>query len=462
MRRTTVLALLAALLVGGWIWLFERGEPESGDGQPVFEVEPDEVLAVAIERPEEPDLRLSRQGDGFLVGEGDGAPAPADGTEADLLLQNVASLRSGRELPEVPDGDLAAFGLDPPGLTIRITTGAGSAAAGFGDETPAPGNRYLRFGDSVLVVPAFARDNFDRDAWDLRDKRVFRLETPAARGLRLTAAGETVELVREAGVWSIVRPFRFAADAYEASGLANRLLDVEMTGLAPPPAEAEEDPFGFDRPRLTAELDLAVGPEETAASRTIHFGSESGGPAGIFARVGSEPAVFVVPKSLVEELEEGVTGGLSALRSLRLFRFAAFRAIELRVGNADGETVFRRRDGAEGREWTVEAGGAETAPADSEAVDDLLYKLNSTDAEAVAAAGLPDDGARWTISVREEVEGSEDPAEAAAESVRIAVAAGGEAQALRTGDERALRLAPAAWEEITGLLAAARTPAEDP
>lgn len=464
MRRTTLAALLFTLVVAGWIALFERDAPDLEDGEAVFAWAEEDILAVEIERPGEPVVRLSREEDGFLVAEGDASPAPADAVEADLLLQNVTSLRFERRIEAVSDDLLADFGLGPPGLVVRVVGETGEASAGFGDETPAPGNRYLLADQAVLVVPAFARGNFDKKGWDLRDKRVFRFESPAARGLRLTAAGETVELAREAGSWRIVRPFGFAADPYEASGLATRLLDAGMLGLAPETGEDgdEEDPFGLAAPRLTAGLDLAVGPEEIAVSRTIRFGGASRTPPGVFARVAGEPLVFVVSEALVEELAESAAEGLSGLRSLRLFGFAAFRAAELRLDAPDGETVFRRVDGEAGREWTMATEAADPIPADATAVEDLLYALNSTDAEGVGGEALAETGANWTITVTEENDGSGGSAESGPESVRIAVAETGGAEARRTGDDRTLVLSAETWDEVAALLSAARTPEAPP
>ena len=253
--------------------------------------------------------------------------------------------------------------------------------AGFGDETPAAGNRYLQLGERVLVTSAFARDNFDLSAWDLRDKRVFRLDTPAARRLRVSAGETAVEVAREDGVWNILRPYRFAADPYEASQFASRLLDAEMAGAAPEPDDGEEDPFGLASPRLTAELDLVAGPQEAAVSRTVHFGGESRTPPGVFARLGADPLVFVVGKPLFDALREAAETEMANLRSLDLFRFAAFRTVALQFTTPDGETTFQRREGEEGREWTMVSGGAAPLVVDTVAVEDLLYELNSTEAQ---------------------------------------------------------------------------------
>ena len=468
MRRTTLLALLAAAGVAGWIALFERDEPTAEEGKPVFDLDEAAIGAVAIERPGEPAVRLTREGEGFVVTEGDRPPSPADSGEVDLLLQNLGSLRYQREIEGAEAGDFADFGLAPPGLGVRVfprpdPSGAEPLVAGFGDETPAAGNRYLRLGDRVLVVSAFARDNFDRSAWDLRDKRVFRLDAPAARRLRLTTGdGAAAELARVEGVWSILLPYRFAADPYKASQLAAQLLDAVMTGLAPDPGEEPGDPFGLNAPRLRAELRLVVGPQEEEVSRALRFGEESSTPPGVFARLESDPSVFVVGKPLFDALREGAETALADLRSLDLFRFAGFRAVRLVVQGPEGEARFERRDGEEGREWTMANGGAAPVVVDTVAVEDLLYKLNSTEAEGVGGEQLPSDGAGWTIAVTEATEGPEAATTSEPERVRLTVSESGAVEALRAGDERTLLLSPEAWEEITTLLATARTSVPQP
>jgi len=468
MRRTTLLALLAAVAVAGWIALFEREETAANDGRPVFDLNETEILAVEIERPGEPVVRLARDGAGFVVAEGDGPESAAAPSEVDVLLQNVAALGFEREIEGVGAADLGQFGLAPPGLAVRVFPRDGGPdaeplVAGFGDETPAAGNRYLSLGSRVLVASAFARDNFDLGAWDLRDKRVFRLEAPAARRLLLTAGdGTTAEISRERGVWSILRPYRFAADPYEASQLASRLLDAAMAGVAPDGAEAEEDAFGLGSPRLTAELDLVVGPEEDAVSRTVRFGGESLSPPGVFARSGADSLVLVVGTPLFDALREAAATGMGDLRSMDLFRFAGFRAVALLIRSPDGEFVFERREGEEGREWTLAASGRPATVVDTVAVEDLLYRLNSTEAEDVGEPSLPEGGAAWTIAVTEEIEEGEEIDETGPETVHLSVSGSGEVRALRAGDERTLVISEEAWGEVIDLLAEAREPAAEP
>ena len=97
-------------------------------------------------------------------------------------------------------------------------------------------------------------------------------------------------------------------------------------------------------------------------------------------------------------------------------------------------------------------------------MDDLLYRLNSTNAAAVTDSEAPPAGTpAWTITVREEetpLPGPDPPPPARTETVRLS--GGGEEgpQALRAGDERTLRLREADWEEITALLRSLDSPLE--
>lgn len=449
MRKRLIAGLAAAIATLGWILLFERGEPESDDeGASVFAVAADDVLAASIERPGEPEVRLTRtDAEGWVVREGEGAPAGADPGEVDLLLQNLTSLRSEREIPEA--SDLERFGLAPAQLSVEVETADGAFRAGFGSETPVAGNRYLLSGDAVLVVPAFSRNNFDRTAWDLRDKRLFRLDTPAARRVVLTADDDTVAVAREDGVWRILRPFRFGADPYEAATLANRILDADMLGPGDSPPED-----AFDAPRLSASFEVVTGPEEITRLETLEFGVPSDSPPGVFVRR-TDGATAVVAQDLLDDLAQAVEEGLAGVRSLGLFRFAAFRTMELRIESPTETLTFRRGNGEEGRTWTLSIGAGAPVTVDPTSVEDLLYRLNSTEADEVAAAGDLPAGDLWTLTALEDADYGGSATE---ETVRLSTRAEGPIHALRTGDERALTLSSDAWRGITDLIESARAP----
>ncbi len=96
------------------------------------------------------------------------------------------------------------------------------------------------------------------------------------------------------------------------------------------------------------------------------------------------------------------------------------------------------------------------------AVEDLLYELNSTEAEDVGEASLPGDGAAWAIAVTEEVEEGGETRETAPETVRLTVSASGEVRALRTSDDRTLVVSADAWKAIADLFVSAGVPPEGP
>ena len=414
MRRTTLLALLAAMAVAGWIALFEREENASDDGQPVFGLEKAEILAVEIERRGEPTVRLTRVDEGFVVAAGEGPESFADSGEVDFLLQNVGSLRFERELEGIREEDFSKFGLAPPGLAIRVFP-AGDApdaqplTAGFGDESPASGkplspSRRTRFswlrplpGTTSTKAPGTSGTN-GCSRWKLRRRDAS--GSPPALDRQSKWRGK-----RAAGPSSVPTGWRRTPTRRRSSQYG--CWTPRWRAWRPAPRRNLKNSFGLGAPRLRAELSLAVGPQEEEISRTILFGGESRTPPGVFARVESDPLVFVVGKPLFDALREGAETELANLRSLDLFRFAGFQAVTLLVRGPDGEAVFQRREGEEGREWTMEADASLPLVVDTVAVEDLLYKLNSTKADDLGAEQLPSDGAAWTLAVTEASEDSE-------------------------------------------------------
>ena len=132
----------------------------------------------------------------------------------------------------------------------------------------------------------------------------------------------------------------------------------------------------------------------------------------------------------------------------------------LSVTSPEGEFYFERREGEDGRAWTMQAGGATPTPVETVAVEDLLYKLNSTDADGIGGEDLPEPGAAWIFAVTEELDDGEEAA--APETVRLSVSPTGGIRALRAGDERTLAVGAGAWAEIADLFASARAPREEP
>ena len=308
----------------------------------------------------------------------------------------------------------------------------------------------------MLVVPAFARDNFDKSAWELRDKRVFRIESASSRRLRPDRRG------RNGGTRARGRRL---ADPPPLPVRGRSLRGVSTRG--PPPRRGDDEPRSGGRGsppgkarRSTdsgsphpASLPNSISPDLKRPPFRVPSisGARAGTPPGVFAPAGIGSPDLRPPGISLRRAARGVRRTVWAgVRSLRLFRFAAFRAVELRVLAPEGEAVFRRREGEEGREWTLALDGADPTATDAGAVEGpaLRTELDGRREPRRGRTSRRKAPAGPSPFAKKESEGFEEPAETGPESVRFTVLANGEAQALRTDDERTLLLTAAGWEEI--------------
>jgi hypothetical protein len=122
------------------------------------------ILSIPIERVARVEIadggqhvRLRRQsGGGWLVNDAPAPAAVAKHITAALRLLAVTAPRRVLAAGDYSAEQLAAFGLDPPRLEVRVAEAGGSAAQiGFGEATPAENAHYVRIAarPEVYLMP---------------------------------------------------------------------------------------------------------------------------------------------------------------------------------------------------------------------------------------------------------------------------------------------------------------------
>ncbi|HXV65141.1 MAG TPA: DUF4340 domain-containing protein [Vicinamibacteria bacterium] len=421
MKRSTVAALAVLLLLGGYIYFFEREPAPESDGEPVFDVEQDSIVRVDIRERGEPEVTVEKNDDGWRIV----APieADADPDEIDNLLRSAATMSFERAVAKASEVDLGAFGLVEPSVTFSFRTEAGEEQGlAFGSDTPTSGNRYARRqGDEdILVVASHSSLGFEKTAWDLRDKSLFDLSEDAeATRIAIDRPAGRLVFARVDGDWRLEEPFHARAEAYEASGIASQIQSAEMQEIV-----TDGD---FDRPDFTVRLELAGEEEplvlEIGEKRDIDY----------LARSPSRADRFLVDGALVDDLAKEA----SEYVSKKLFHYSTFQVHRFRIG----ERTIEKDGSGEEAVWRETA--PQTRDLDRSVVEDLLYKLNSTSATEIAegVAFAP----KVTIAVvsgdpeREETTELGEPGEDAV-------------YARREGDDVLLKLPLATWQEIEALV----------
>ncbi len=445
LRRSTLVAAAVLVILGGYIYRFEREPISDAVGEEVFGVEEDSIDRIEIRKASEGEpVVLERDGEkGWrLVSP---VLAEADEGEVDLLLQNLATMRFERVVAQASSVKLSDFGLEPPRIEVRFRTKDGSERGfAFGSDTPTPSNQYARRdgGEDVIVVASHLSLNFDKTGWDLRDKAVFALETaPEVKRIEIDRPAGRLVLANEGGLWFLTEP-RSRADRNRAAGIASRVRGAEMREIVSE-TSGDLERYGLVAPSRRLRIEFEG---EGAAALELEIGANK--DSDYYARTPAREQVFVLASDLVGELDSAV----SELQSTKLFDYSTFAVKRFRIQAKGAEPrEFERLDSTDEKKWR------QTAPEpardlDTAAVEDLLYALNGASG-SLASRRNEGDGPDFTVTVWS----GEPPIE---ERVLVRKRAEG-VEVERAGEAVALELTEEAWKDIENKMKLESPPANE-
>jgi hypothetical protein len=158
-------------------------------------------------------------------------PLSADQGSVTSLVTAASSITAERVVdPNVTD--LAAYGLEPAYLTIKVTAATGKVTTLLvGEDTPT-GSAYAKLeGDRRLFsMSKSIKDSLDKSSKDLRDKHLLTFDTNTASKLDLNIAGQPpIEFSRIGpDQWQILKPKPLRADGTQVEDFLGRLKDAQM------------------------------------------------------------------------------------------------------------------------------------------------------------------------------------------------------------------------------------------
>jgi hypothetical protein len=186
-------------------------------------------------------------------------------------------------------------------------------------------------------------------------------------------------------------------------------------------------------PTYEVEIQLVDG-----SSDTLLVGDQK--DTNYYARNPDRPLVYLIGESVINDIKRDETEYVSK----RLFGFATYQAHKLQLTSAEGTTRVYEKIKEDNQDvWKQTA--PEARDMEGTKVDDLLYKLNGTEAEELVTEGPGLEAPRHTITVwsRE----SEN-----VEELVVGEPTGDAVYAQRNGDELVLKLTASTWEEIETLM----------
>jgi len=375
-----LLAVLAIIIVRHTDILHPPVEPAETDRN-IWPEALGDAKELTIQPAEGAKLRFVKAGDDWRIAEP--IDAKASSLPVSRIVDPLKSLLYERAFtPEAQGaGGADLTGLDRPRWTVTLVDDPGAShVLEIGRPVPLSGGRktYVRTpGDErTYVVDVDFADRLDKPLKDYRDKTVWELAKDRVVKIRLEGR-RTVELLRREGRWSVVKPILAPADQAAAEKLVGKLASLTADEFVED-SPAGLQPYGLapGSERLLAsvfladEKEAATKPAEPTESHTLALGAKT--KEQVYAKLGDEPGVFLLPASLLEDLQPA----LIDLRDRRVLPTEAADVLRVDLELPGGSVELARKQDA----WRM-VRPFEGRAAD-DAVNDLLDKVGELKAES--------------------------------------------------------------------------------
>lgn len=347
-KKTTVWLFATALVLLGYILLFERVSPRAQsqvDAQllfPTFEAE--EAMALEVRRTNQT-VRVEKIGDSWKLA---ASGYPARETPIEELLERIQQLQqhgfiSPKEFMSQPGG-LSSYGLDPADVVISVVSGTNRLDLKIGDKTPVHDQVYVQpIGAAGLyLVNGDFLSHLPRTGYDWQDRSLLHLNGSFNR-VEVRTGGRSYELERniEEESWVIAKPLPARADSHRVNQLLQQIRVARVNDFVPANPAVDLERYGLRSP----ELELAFMNGTNPVARLLFGKAATEDPSSVYALQTQFTNVVLADKQLLDLLRLPYT----AFRDRHLVRFDPRSVHELEVRAHEPFTIQKNTNG----QWTV-------------------------------------------------------------------------------------------------------------
>jgi len=354
-KNTTLIALLAAVILGGLVYYFEvkhpRTEaPSAGDitstSMPAFSLKSSDVASFTVSYPpgaNKPMLRVDKKGDSWEIEQP--LQTPADSAAVQSVLDSFVYAQITQTEPSTPDR-LKVYGLDPSKASIEIRLQNGQKhMIELGEKDFTGGSVYaiVDGAKNVSIISGSILGDAEKSADDLRDHAVLHPGSGHVSAFTLkNASGELAagSETKENTVWKLTKPQSAAADGDAVETLLGAVTSAKSTAVV------SEKPDNLAKYGLASPAISFTETDDKGHASTLVVGKKDG--SEYFARDTSRPLVFRVNDDLYKKLSEN----FNDFRDKNVIQFdpADMNAVELR--NAHGTIAIHCK---QGDDWVMDA-----------------------------------------------------------------------------------------------------------
>jgi hypothetical protein len=383
MRKSTLLVLLAAIVIGAAAYYFDwkRGEKEaaktSEDGTKLaFNMQPDEIQSLTISYPADPKSQAvtfeNRSGIWQIT---QPLQTGADESSVEGIVQGIALARIAQTEPGTPDR-LKVYGLDPPAVGIDFQLKSGtkhSVQLGKKDFLGSSVYAVVDHGKDVALLPESLLVSSDKPLQVLRDQNVLHINSSDVRSFDLKSAASELAAEKDQTGWNFSKPAVSAADAGAVNSILAAISTAKFVSIESETAQNLPQ-YGLANPAITFTLVEGAG-----KNSTLQIGKKDGDE--YFARDASRPTIFRINQDLYKKLSQTYP----ELRDKKIVRFDPATIAHVEIHNGSGAMICTRKNE---EEWTFDE------PADqkgkSASLEKLFTALDQARAEQIMDHPAPD------------------------------------------------------------------------
>ena len=371
-KFTTSMLLIGAVLLGVFIWFFERESETSSQeairNQMVFAVYPSSITRILTERDGAEIECTKASGNWRLTRPAD---APVDTGVVERMIAGMARVERGELITAdtLKERGLtpADYGFDEPRARITYQNNRGSFTWLIGRDAPLGENLYVMAegqGD-IISAPQTLLHLIPEDASWIRDRTLFHAETAAVRGIDLRRPTGFLQLRHpESNGWIMLQPHKGRADILNIHALIETILTARIDQFI---TDEKTDLTVYNLEEPDYELTLFTQDEQT---QTLRIGKpHPDQPDTRYAKWVESDSVFTVPAEWVQLLDQKD----DPLRNRHILGVLPARITKLQIARGEQRVDLTKTN----EQWNI------TRPAQWEAEPSQVQDLLQTLAQAV-------------------------------------------------------------------------------
>jgi hypothetical protein len=337
--RSTLILLVAALAIGGYLYFVESKRPvEDADAKKkVFAYDSTKINQLEI-KSSSGEVTALRKGADSVWTIVKPVEAPADRNTVSDVVTNIANLEEQRVVDENAS-DLKAYGLAEPrvDITFHVEGDKEPKRLLLGEKTPASSGTYAKLptGNRVILIDTVLETAADQSTFNFRDKTAIHFDQTKVTSLELASTGQTIRLEKSGESWKLVKPVEAPADFVSVNGVLGQLQSAQMTALKDRPEDLKDlKQYGLDKPVVVATIGTG------ASSVKFELGKEADAGA-VWGRDPSKGTVFSINNGVAMELQKKVDD----FRRKEVFDFRPFNTTRFEITRGKDVRAFERVKG---------------------------------------------------------------------------------------------------------------------